>query len=159
MYAAKLPYTSVPNMFYFSREAKMDIVRALIICGAGACDDGFIGCAFGCMHKTGLTSCKTQLGSSSSDEQSMEDRVKDIHVSDNAASAPYEFVLDPDTQLVEEAYAERNETRAFPHEEALKRVKNKLKELVEKKKTSNVINVLGLDGGGIRGLVTVQVNF
>ncbi|NP_001368732.1 phospholipase A2 [Caenorhabditis elegans] len=139
------------------KEAKMDIVRALIICGAGACDDGFIGCAFGCMHKTGLTSCKTQLGSSSSDEQSMEDRVKDIHVSDNAASAPYEFVLDPDTQLVEEAYAERNETRAFPHEEALKRVKNKLKELVEKKKTSNVINVLGLDGGGIRGLVTVQM--
>ncbi|CAL2047836.1 unnamed protein product [Caenorhabditis brenneri] len=139
------------------QEAKMDIVRALIICGAPACDDGFIGCAFGCMHNRGLTSCKTQLGSSSSDEQSMEDRVKDIHVSENAASAPYEFVLDPDTQLVEEAYAERNETRAFPHEAALKRVKDKLKELAEKKKTSNVINVLGLDGGGIRGLVTVQM--
>lgn len=139
------------------KEAKMDIVRALIICGAPACDEGFIGCAFGCMHNRGLTSCKTQLGSSSSDEQSMEERVKDIHVSDNAASAPYEFVLDPDTQLVEEAYAERSETRAFPHEAALKRVKDKLKELVEKKKTSNVINVLGLDGGGIRGLVTVQM--
>lgn len=139
------------------KEAKMDIVRALIICGAPACDEGFIGCAFGCMHKRGLTSCQTQLGSSSSDEQSMEERVKDIHVSENAASAPYEFVLDPDTQLVEEAYAERSETRAYPHEEALKRVKNKLKELIEKKKTSNVINVLGLDGGGIRGLVTVQM--
>lgn len=139
------------------KEAKMDIVRALVICGAPACDDGFVGCAFGCMHNKGLTSCKTQLGSSSSDEQSMEERVKDIHVSDTAATAPYEFVLDPDTHLVEEAYAERNETRAFPHEEALKRVKNKLKELVEKKKTSNVINVLGLDGGGIRGLVTVQM--
>uniref|UniRef100_A0A1I7V2V7 phospholipase A2 n=1 Tax=Caenorhabditis tropicalis TaxID=1561998 RepID=A0A1I7V2V7_9PELO len=139
------------------KEAKMDIVRALIICGAPACDAGFVGCAFGCMHNRGLTSCKTQLGSSSSDEQSMEDRVKDIHVSENAATAGYEFVLDPDTQLVEEAYAERNETRAFPHEEALKRVKEKLKHLAEKKKTSNVINVLGLDGGGIRGLVTVQM--
>lgn len=137
------------------REAKMDLVRALIICKAPACDAGFVGCAFGCMHTEGLGACKAQMGSA--EDSNVEKSVSDVGVSGQASSAAYEFVLDPDTQLVDEAYAERNETRAFPHDQAMQRVKNKLKELVEQKKSSNVINVLGLDGGGIRGLVTVQM--
>uniref|UniRef100_A0A8R1I3R9 PNPLA domain-containing protein n=1 Tax=Caenorhabditis japonica TaxID=281687 RepID=A0A8R1I3R9_CAEJA len=138
----------------------MDLVRALIICGAVACDAGFVGCAFGCMHSDTIEACKTQMGTTECQpdvEQPIEKKVEDVRPSQQAATAAYEFVLDPETQLVEEAYAERNETRAFPHKQALERVKSRLKELVEKKKTSNVINVLGLDGGGIRGLVTVQV--
>ncbi|CAI2352760.1 unnamed protein product [Caenorhabditis sp. 36 PRJEB53466] len=143
------------------QEAKMDLVRALIICGAPACDAGFVGCAFGCMHNQGLGACRAQMGnsasSSSCEEGNVERNVKENRVAEEAATGAYEFVLDPDTQLVEEAYAERNETRGFPHDQAMERVKRRLRELVERKETSNVINVLGLDGGGIRGLVTVQM--
>lgn len=48
-------------------------------------------------------------------------------------------------------------TQPFFFQKAIKSVLRKLKEFAKQKKTSNVISVLALDGGGIKGLVIVQV--
>ncbi|CAD6197946.1 unnamed protein product [Caenorhabditis auriculariae] len=136
-----------------------DIVRSLIVCGAKSCPVHFIGCTFLCMHRENVAACQAKSSNPPFGDRKLteDDKVNSIKVDKDAPTGAYEFELDPETQLVDEAYVEKNETRLFPHLMAVEQIKEKLKLIAEKKNKSHIINVLSLDGGGIRGLVMCQV--
>ncbi|PAV87879.1 hypothetical protein WR25_08656 [Diploscapter pachys] len=170
---------------YKNNETARQIVRSLIICGARTCPANFVGCTVCCVHRDNFIgerspqspslSRKSTTSSGLNDESKSEDaKMRDVAVDWNAPTGAYEFELDPDTHELDEAYKEPNRARSFPqglrneycyisrngnmqNSLAIERTMEKLKEFAKDRNKQNVISVLSLDGGGIKGLVMTQI--
>ena len=140
-------------------ETGLEIIKSLIICEAEPCPQGFPGCTVACVHKDNFVNEPKIEDSSLKEEKDKKKKDKEDEqlsqqsVDPKAPTAMYEFNLDPDSQEPNKAHKDPNPIRSFPQEEAIDRVVRAVKE----EKKPNVISVLAMDGGGIKGLVTVQV--
>jgi hypothetical protein len=121
----------------------MEMLKALIICGAKRCPSSKSGCVSGCaddkmLHilkkPASLPDVKAQVRSPTSLVQQFEDR-----------------------QFEKEQYR-YNKILDWEHNAIYKDMITALNEMANQKpNSSNIINCLSLDGGGIRGLVITQV--
>ncbi|CAJ0580056.1 unnamed protein product, partial [Mesorhabditis spiculigera] len=158
----------------------IDILRSLIMFGAKSCGIKKLGCTVACVHKDNYISEKTspvskennnQNTSSNSlaslastngnekpknDKDNVESDVDSARINNAAATEAYEFELDADTHDVKNAYVEPNPPRKFPQDAAVRRIKALLTQLADKE-NSNIISVLSCDGGGMKGIIMVQM--
>ncbi|CAJ0952462.1 unnamed protein product, partial [Mesorhabditis belari] len=139
----------------------IDILRSLIMFGAKSCPIDKLGCTVACVHKINYISEKmSPTGSNAALQDSSAEVEKDVEnakVRADAATGAYEFEIDPDTHDINYAYVEPNPARKFPQEEAMRHVKQMLEKIVKEKEKSNIISILSCDGGGMKGIVMVQI--
>ncbi|CAI4231912.1 unnamed protein product [Auanema sp. JU1783] len=138
-----------------NNDIAMEIVRCLIICGASSCPQGFVGCTTFCVHRDNFVPEPKICDSDS--ESSVCRKLSKLAVDSQSATSAYEYEVDPDRGgKQDQTYHDSNPIRNFPQQQAIRAVMERLKEF-QKKEDVNLMNVLSLDGGGIRGLVSTQI--
>ncbi|GMR60840.1 hypothetical protein PMAYCL1PPCAC_31035, partial [Pristionchus mayeri] len=116
-----------------------DILRSLLLCGAARCEISKSGCVSGCVNNVMLTRIK-------SGSQMVDD-----------LNGPRNSMLnglgDEEAKLLID-----NKIRFHTQDIFYKRLSDRLDELEKKgDKPRNFVNLLSMDGGGIRGLVIIQM--
>uniref|UniRef100_A0A915DP88 phospholipase A2 n=1 Tax=Ditylenchus dipsaci TaxID=166011 RepID=A0A915DP88_9BILA len=117
------------------------LVKSLVICGAKRCPSTKTGCVSGCVN-----------------EKSLQFLTKTPSTPDPQITSPRSISLfeETDSRSKQKDYR-YNKIQDFEHNEIYEEMIEQLTEMANRKdKNSNIINVLTLDGGGIRGLVISQ---
>ncbi|KAK0396978.1 hypothetical protein QR680_001929 [Steinernema hermaphroditum] len=127
-----------------ARLQEWDLLKSLVICGAKRCAAGKIGCVSGCVNE----------------------RAQRLLEKNSSSKGPGDLVSPRSFASIEQV--ERGDTcsseqsthplQDFQQNIIYDHMMDKLQQLAERKEDNkNIINLLSLDGGGIRGLVSIQI--
>ncbi|KAF8355695.1 ipla-3 [Pristionchus pacificus] len=117
-----------------------DIFRSLLLCGAARCEISKSGCVSGCVNNVMLTRIKS--GSQITDD-----------LNSPRTTSMLNGLEDEEAKLLID-----NKIRFHTQDIFYKRLSDRLEELEKKgDKPRNFVNLLSMDGGGIRGLVIIQM--
>ncbi|VDK46119.1 unnamed protein product [Anisakis simplex] len=160
-----------------NREA-CEILRSLIMCGAKRCSLEMSGCTVACAdystllavdgekadsaERTHLTDMRRARSFDSPQEASpgpIVSRTKDsVDLKDKQSMNAYGFDLDPDINRNRRKQVYRRLPLLYSQNRSLQRVYSYLHNLNKKKEINRfMISTLALDGGGVRGLATIQL--